>query len=76
MRRPILWLIKLYQWTLSPILGGACRFYPSCSNYTYEAVERYGAWRGAWMGVKRLLRCNPWYQGGYDPVPKRAGKGS
>ncbi len=76
MRRLVLWLIKAYQWTLSPLLGSACRFYPSCSHYTYEAVERYGLMRGGWMGLKRLLRCNPWFEGGYDPVPKAGGEGS
>jgi uncharacterized protein len=72
----ILGLIRAYQWALSPFLGGACRFHPSCSQYTYEAVERYGSVRGVWMGLKRLLRCNPWFEGGYDPVPKVEGKGS
>lgn len=75
MRTLILALIKVYQWTLSPLLGGACRFYPSCSSYTYGAVERFGAVKGSWMGIKRILRCNPWHEGGYDPIPS-PGKGS
>lgn len=75
MRTLILALIKVYQWTLSPLLGGACRYYPSCSNYAYGAVERFGAIRGSWMGIKRILRCNPWHEGGYDPIPS-PGKGS
>ncbi len=75
MRPLILGLIRMYQWTLSPLLGNACRYYPSCSRYTYEAVQRFGAWRGSWMGIKRILRCNPWFEGGYDPVPE-PGEGS
>ncbi len=75
MRPLILGLIRVYQWTLSPLLGNACRYYPSCSRYTYEAVQRFGAFRGSWMGIKRILRCNPWFEGGYDPVPE-PGEGS
>jgi putative membrane protein insertion efficiency factor len=71
----ILGLIRVYQWTLSPLLGNACRYYPSCSRYTYEAVQRFGSLRGTWMGLKRVLRCNPWFEGGYDPVPE-PGEGS
>jgi hypothetical protein len=74
-RALILLFIRVYQWTLSPLLGSACRFYPSCSRYTYSAVERFGAFRGGLMGLKRVLRCNPWCEGGYDPVPA-SGKGS
>lgn len=69
MRAVSLWLIKAYQWTLSPLLGGACRFYPTCSEYTYQAISRYGVMRGVWMGALRVLRCNPFHEGGYDPVP-------
>lgn len=61
--------VRAYQVLLGPILGGQCRFYPSCSHYTHEAIERWGARRGAWLGVKRLLRCHPLARGGYDPVP-------
>lgn len=75
MRPLILGIIRVYQWTLSPLLGNACRYYPSCSRYTYEAVQRFGAMRGSWMGIKRILRCNPWFEGGYDPVPE-PGEGS
>jgi uncharacterized protein len=74
-RTLILGLIRVYQWTLSPLLGNACRYYPSCSRYTYEAVQRFGSFRGSWMGFKRILRCNPWFEGGYDPVPE-PGEGS
>lgn len=62
-------LIRIYQHTLSHLFAGSCRFYPSCSQYTYEAVERYGWLRGSWLGLKRILRCHPFTRGGYDPVP-------
>ena len=60
--------LKAYKWILSPVLPSACRFYPTCSEYMREAVERHGAARGVWMGVRRLLRCHPFQAGGYDPV--------
>jgi uncharacterized protein len=69
-RRLILLLIRAYQWTLSPFLGPACRFYPSCSEYTYQAVESHGFFTGVRMGILRILRCNPFCPGGYDPVPR------
>ena len=62
-------LIRLYQNTLSRVLPSACRFYPSCSQYTYQAIAKYGFLRGGWMGVKRIARCHPFNPGGYDPVP-------
>ena len=62
-------LIRLYQWTLSPLLGPTCRFYPSCSNYALEALQRYGFLRGSWLAVRRIGRCHPWHPGGIDPVP-------
>jgi putative membrane protein insertion efficiency factor len=69
MRRILMGIIRVYQWTLSPLLGPRCRFYPSCSCYTHTAIERHGAVRGLWLGVRRLLRCHPFVEGGYDPVP-------
>jgi putative membrane protein insertion efficiency factor len=70
MKHIILALIRLYQLTLARTLpANTCRFYPSCSHYGYEAVEKYGAVRGTWMAAKRVLRCNPLHPGGYDPVP-------
>ncbi len=69
MTHVMLVLIRIYQLTLSPLLGNSCRYEPSCSRYTYEAVQRYGWARGSWMGVKRIARCHPFAKGGYDPVP-------
>jgi putative membrane protein insertion efficiency factor len=64
-----LFLIRLYQKLISPMLPASCRFYPSCSEYTYQAIEKYGALRGGWLGVRRVSRCHPWNPGGFDPVP-------
>ena len=65
---PIL-LIQLYQKAISPYLPSACRYFPTCSHYSEEAIQRHGLVRGAWLGIKRLVRCNPWGGKGYDPVP-------
>ncbi len=62
-------LIRLYQMTLSQIFPPSCRFEPSCSRYTYQAIDKYGLIKGSWLGFKRILRCNPFNPGGYDPVP-------
>lgn len=62
-------LIRLYQITLSPLIGGACRYTPTCSNYGLEALRKYGAFKGGWLTIKRVLSCNPWGGSGYDPVP-------
>ena len=69
MRTLAIFLIRLYQWTVSPLLGSNCRFHPSCSQYALEAIERFGVLRGVWLAVKRIGRCHPWHPGGYDPVP-------
>src|SRR5512136_1845374 len=69
-RIPLLALIRLYQKVISPTLPeGTCRFYPSCSHYGYQAIYKYGAVKGSFMAIWRILRCNPFSQGGYDPVP-------
>ena len=59
--------VRVYQWTLSPIFGRQCRFQPTCSNYMIQAVEKYGAFRGTLKGIWRIVRCNPFCRGGYDP---------
>jgi len=69
MKKVILTAIRFYRRYISPAIRNRCRFYPSCSEYMQTAVERYGAAKGVWMGTKRLLRCNPFFKGGYDPVP-------
>lgn len=71
MRTAVLWLIKLYQWTLSPLLGHHCRFYPSCSNYAAAAIESHGLIKGGRLGLMRLCRCHPFHPGGHDPVPEK-----
>lgn len=65
----LLFAVRAYQVILGPFLGGACKFYPSCSHYAYEAIARHGARRGLWLAVKRLGRCRPFARGGFDPVP-------
>jgi putative membrane protein insertion efficiency factor len=61
--------VRGYQYLVSPMLGNNCRFYPSCSDYAREALERHGSLRGSWLAVRRLCRCQPFHPGGYDPVP-------
>jgi putative membrane protein insertion efficiency factor len=62
-------LIRVYQYTLSPYLGRSCRYTPTCSVYSVEAIKKYGPFKGGWMALKRILSCNPWGGSGYDPVP-------
>jgi putative membrane protein insertion efficiency factor len=69
MKAAFLGVIRLYQITLSRVLPPTCRFVPSCSQYCYEAIARYGVWRGGWLAIKRVARCHPCNPGGYDPVP-------
>ena len=71
MKTVLLFLIKAYQWGLSPLFGGHCRFYPSCSAYAAEAIDLHGAAHGTWLAARRLLRCHPWHEGGVDPVPPK-----
>ncbi|WP_136246681.1 membrane protein insertion efficiency factor YidD [Halomonas borealis] len=66
---PLLGLVKAYQWIISPLLGPRCRYWPSCSQYTSEALQVHGPLKGGWLGVRRILRCHPGADGGIDPVP-------
>lgn len=70
MKRILLWLISFYRRNISPHTPACCRFTPTCSAYAYEAIQKYGAWKGSWLALKRLLRCHPFYKGDpIDPVP-------
>jgi putative membrane protein insertion efficiency factor len=69
MRAVLLVLLGAYQYGIRPLLGANCRFYPSCSDYAREAIERHGAGKGSWLSARRLARCHPYHPGGYDPVP-------
>ncbi len=74
MRRIMIVLIRFYQMTLSALFGPNCRFYPSCSAYFIEALEKHGTLKGSALGVSRICRCHPWNDGGYDPVPEPKGR--
>lgn len=65
----LLFLIRCYQWAISPLLGSRCRFDPSCSAYAVAALRQYGLGAGLWLAVRRIGRCHPWHPGGYDPIP-------
>jgi hypothetical protein len=67
-------LIKFYKYFISPLLGDRCRFYPSCSSYSQEAIQLHGALNGSYLTLRRLLKCHPFHEGGIDPVPKNIGK--
>lgn len=71
LRRLVVLPIRLYQWTLSPVLPRSCRFAPSCSEYAAEAILAHGPFTGGWLAFRRILRCHPWGGHGYDPVPVR-----
>lgn len=69
MARPLILLIRVYQYLISPLLPPMCRFYPSCSRYAVQALQTHGALRGCWLTLLRLLKCHPFHPGGHDPVP-------
>ncbi|AVP37368.1 membrane protein insertion efficiency factor YidD [Staphylococcus felis] len=69
MKTVLIGLIRIYQRFISPLTPPSCRFYPTCSNYTLEAIRVHGAIKGTWLGVKRILKCHPFHKGGFDPVP-------
>ncbi len=74
MRYAFIALIKFYRFFISPLLGSNCRFYPSCSRYSLEALTRYGTVIGLYLTLRRLLKCHPFHEGGIDPVPEKFGK--
>ena len=76
MRKLLILLIRAYQYLISPWLGNHCRFHPSCSHYAAEAIKVYGPLRGTWLAMRRVGRCHPWHEGGYDPVPTPPGRPS
>ncbi len=69
MRQLLLRLIGIYQYLLSPLMPPTCRFTPSCSHYAHEVITKHGICYGIWLSIKRIIRCNPWNPGGYDPAP-------
>ena len=76
MKKILILLIRFYQKFISPMFPAKCRFYPTCSQYTLEAIKEYGAMKGTYLGIKRILKCHPFHEGGYDPIPKRENKNS
>lgn len=64
-------VIKCYRWLISPLLGSNCRFHPSCSDYSMQAIERFGAVKGGYLSLRRIVKCHPYHDGGYDPVPEQ-----
>jgi len=69
MKALLLFMLRAYQYAIRPLMGANCRFFPSCSDYAREAVERHGAAKGTWLAARRVARCHPYHPGGYDPVP-------
>lgn len=69
MTRVLLFLVKFYQYLISPMLAPSCRYTPTCSEYAVLALKKYGAVKGGWLSLKRVSRCHPWHDGGYDPLP-------
>jgi uncharacterized protein len=69
MKALLLSMLRGYQYAISPLLGANCRFYPNCSDYAREAIDRYGPIKGTWLSLRRIARCHPYHPGGFDPVP-------
>ena len=76
MKQILLWLIRGYQLVLSPVIGANCRHEPTCSHYSFQAIQRFGAFKGFWLTLKRVGKCHPWGTWGYDPVPETGKKPS
>ncbi|GAA0462115.1 membrane protein insertion efficiency factor YidD [Alkalibacillus silvisoli] len=74
MRYLFVWPIKLYQNFISPLLGPTCRFHPTCSHYSLMAFERFGVIKGVYLSIRRILKCHPFHEGGFDPIPERKNK--
>lgn len=74
MEKIVRFLIRIYRYCLSPLLGQTCRFYPSCSSYAEEAITVFGVIQGSFLALRRILKCHPWHEGGVDPVPECLGK--
>ena len=74
MQKLILLLIRAYQYAISPLLGSHCRFYPTCSSYAQDAIKEYGVIKGSWLAMRRISKCHPWHEGGFDPVPDNTNK--
>jgi len=69
MRKIVIFFIRIYQTIISPYIAPSCRYTPTCSHYSMEAVQRFGIFKGLWLSIRRISRCHPWHEGGYDPVP-------
>lgn len=67
---PFIWIVRFYQAAISPYLPASCRYTPTCSHYTIEALQKHGLWKGGWLAIKRISSCHPWGGSGYDPVPE------
>ena len=72
MSRLVILLIQAYRYLLSPLFGPSCRYHPTCSSYAITAVKRFGIAKGGWLAIRRIGRCHPWHEGGYDPVPSKS----
>lgn len=74
MKKILLSLIKFYQKAISPLTPPSCRFHPTCSHYGFEAIEKHGALKGSWLAMRRISKCHPFHEGGFDPVPEKKNK--